>query len=294
MKLIKYISKFNGGNKIVKFKIVVDSCCDLTKEIKERFDISTVPLFIDIDDQHFIDDENLDREKLLEAMRNSTEVPKTASPGPKPFLNLYEKYENTFVVTLSKELSSSYQNAVLAKNILLEEAKDKFVKVFNSFSASVGETMIAYKIGELIEAKLGREEIINKAEKYIEEMKTLFVLDSLDNLIKAGRMGRLKGEFASLLNIKPILAGTREGTITLLDKARGSKNAIKKLIDKIGEVGNNLKDKVLGIAHCNALERAEYIKKEAAKRYNFRDIIIVETAGISTVYANEGGVILAF
>ncbi len=97
-------------------------------------------------------------------MRNSTEVPKTASPGPKPFLNLYEKYENTFVVTLSKELSSSYQNAVLAKNILLEEAKDKFVKVFNSFSASVGETMIAYKIGELIEAKLGREEIINKAE----------------------------------------------------------------------------------------------------------------------------------
>ncbi|ABX31932.1 DegV family protein [Petrotoga mobilis SJ95] len=278
----------------MKFKIVVDSCCDLTKEIKERFDISTVPLFIDIDDQHFIDDENLDREKLLEAMRNSTEVPKTASPGPKPFLNLYEKYENTFVVTLSKELSSSYQNAVLAKNILLEEAKDKFVKVFNSFSASVGETMIAYKIGELIEAKLGREEIINKAEKYIEEMKTLFVLDSLDNLIKAGRMGRLKGEFASLLNIKPILAGTREGTITLLDKARGSKNAIKKLIDKIGEVGNNLKDKVLGIAHCNALERAEYIKKEAAKRYNFRDIIIVETAGISTVYANEGGVILAF
>jgi DegV family protein with EDD domain len=278
----------------VKFKIVGDSCCDLTKEIKERFDISTVPLFIDIGDQHFIDDENLDREKLLEAMRNSTEVPKTASPGPKPFLNLYEKYENAFVVTLSKELSSSYQNAVLAKNILLEEAKDKFVKVFNSFSASVGETMIAYKIGELIEAKLGRDEIINKAEKYIEEMKTLFVLDSLDNLIKAGRMGKLKGEFASLLNIKPILAGTREGTITLLDKARGSKNAIKKLIDKIGEVGNNLKDKVLGIAHCNALERAEYIKKEAAKRYNFRDIIIVETAGISTVYANEGGVILAF
>jgi DegV family protein with EDD domain len=278
----------------VKFKIVVDSCCDLTKEIKERFDISTVPLFIDIGDQHFIDDENLDREKLLEAMRNSTEVPKTASPGPKPFLNLYEKYENTFVVTLSKELSSSYQNAVLAKNILLEEAKDKFVKVFNSFSASVGETMIAYKIGELIEAKLGREEIIKKVEKYIEEMQTLFVLDSLDNLIKAGRMGKLKGEFASFLNIKPILAGTREGTITLLDKARGSKNAIKKLIDKIGEVGNNLKDKVLGIAHCNALERAEYIKKEAANRYNFRDIIIVETAGISTVYANEGGVILAF
>lgn len=278
----------------MNFKIVVDSCCDLTEEIKERFEIATAPLSIDVGDQHFVDDENLDRKKLLKSMRNSEEAPKTASPGPEPFLNLYREYENTFVVTLSKELSASYQNAVLAKDILLEEAEDKFVKVFNSFSASAGETMIAYKLGELIEAGFSREEIIKKAEKYIDEMETLFVLDSLDNLIKAGRMGKLKGKIASFFNIKPVLGATKEGTITLLDKARGSKRAIRKLVDKIGEKGDNLEDKVLGIAHCNALERAEYIKKEAAEKYNFREIIIVETAGISTVYANEGGVVLAF
>jgi len=276
------------------FKIIVDSCCDLTAELRKRFDISTAPLSIDIDDKHFVDDENLDRESLLAAMRNSSEAPKTASPGPGPFLDLYRKYENIFVVTLSKELSATYQNAVLAKKLLKEEAGDKFVKVFNSFSATVGETMIAYKLGELIEAGLNRDEIVEKAEKYIDEMQTLFVLDSLDNLIKAGRMGKLKGKIASFFNIKPVLGATPEGTITLLDKARGSKRAISKLVDKIGEKGENLEEKVLGIAHCNALEKAEYIKEQAAEKYNFREIVIVETAGISTVYANEGGIVLAF
>ena len=276
------------------FKIIVDSCCDLTEELRKRFNISTAPLSIDIEDKHFEDDENLDRDGLLEAMGNSSDAPKTASPGPGPFLDLYRQYENIFVVTLSKELSATYQNAVLAGDMLLEESGDKFVKVFNSFSASAGETMIAYKLGELIESGLNREEIIEKAEKYVEEMQTLFVLDSLDNLIKAGRMGKLKGTIASFFNIKPVLGATPEGTITLVDKARGSKKAIRKLIDKIGEKGENLEEKVLGIAHCNALEKAEYIKEQAAEKYNFREIIIVETAGISTVYANQGGIVLAF
>ncbi|TDX41754.1 DegV family protein with EDD domain [Halanaerobium congolense] len=278
----------------MNFKIIVDSCCDLTEELRERFDISTAPLSIDVGNKHYIDDENLDRDGLLDAMRNSSDVPKTASPGPGPFLDLYQKYENSFVVTLSKELSASYQNAVLAKELLKEEAADKFVKVFNSFSASAGETMIAYKLGELIEAGLNRDEIVEKTEKYVEEMQTLFVLDSLDNLIKAGRMGKLKGKIASFFNIKPVLGATPEGTITLFDKARGSKRAIRKLVEKIGERGENLEKKVLGIAHCNALEKAEYIKEKAAEKYNFRETIIVETAGISTVYANEGGIVLAF
>ncbi|MFW6229741.1 MAG: DegV family protein [Halanaerobium sp.] len=276
------------------FKIIVDSCCDLTEDLRKRFNISTAPLSIDIGDQHFEDDEKLDREGLLDAMRKSSDAPKTASPGPGPFLDLYRKYDDIFVVTLSKELSATYQNALLAGKIVREEVEEKFIKVFNSFSASAGETMIAYKLGELIEAGLNKEEIVEKAEKYIDEMQTLFVLDSLDNLIKAGRMGKLKGKIASFFNIKPVLGATPEGTITLVDKARGSKRAIRKLVDKIGEKGENLEEKVLGIAHCNALEKAEFIKEQAAKKYDFREIIIVETAGISTVYASEGGIVLAF
>ncbi|MCC3145584.1 DegV family protein [Halanaerobium sp. Z-7514] len=275
-------------------KIVVDSCCDLNEDIRERFDISTAPLSIDIGDKKFIDDQSLDREELLKTMQKSKEAPKTASPSPESFLELFRGHDTVFVVTLSKELSASYQSALLAKQMINDENEDIFVHVFNSYSATVGETMIAYKIGELIEAGYEREEIVKKTEKYIAEMETLFVLDSLDNLIKAGRMNKVKGKIASFFNIKPILAGAEDGTIMLLDKARGSKKAIKKLVDKIGERGKDLEQKVLGISHCNALKKAEYIKKEAQKRYNFREVIIVDTAGISTVYANEGGVVLAF
>lgn len=275
-------------------KIVVDSCCDLTDEIRNKYNISTAPLSIDIGEETFIDDQDLDREYLLEKMRKSPEIPKTASPSPELFLKLYKKYEQVFVVTLSDKLSSSYQNAVLAKKMLLDQDKEKFVHVFNSYSAAAGETITAIKLGELIKAGLSTKEIIKKTDDYISEMQTLFVLDSLDNLLKAGRMNKVKGKLASFFNIKPILAGTSEGTITLLDKARGSKKAIRKLVDKIGKKSDNLENKVLGISHCNALKRAEYIKEEAYKKYKFRDIIIVETAGISTVYANEGGIVTAF
>jgi DegV family protein with EDD domain len=275
-------------------KIVVDSCCDLTDELRNKFNISTAPLSIDIGEETFLDNQDLDREYLLEKMRESSEVPKTASPSPELFLELYKNYEKVFVVTLSDKLSSTYQNAVLAKKLLLNQDKEKFVHVFNSYSAAAGETIIAIKLGELIESGLNTKEIIKKTDDYIAEMQTLFVLDSLDNLIKAGRMNKVKGKLASFFNIKPILAGTPEGTITLLDKARGSKRAIRKLVDKIGEKGEDFENKILGISHCNALERAEYIKEEAYNKYNFRDIIIVETAGISTVYANEGGIVTAF
>ncbi|MGM0603983.1 MAG: DegV family protein [Bacillota bacterium] len=274
-------------------KIIVDSCCDLTEEIKQRFNISTVPLSINVNDRTIVDDEEMDRDDLLNQMRNSSDIPKTASPSPELFLEEYKNHDNIFVVTLSSKLSSSYQNAELAKKLFLDETEDKFVHVFNSLSASAGETVTAVKIGELVEQKFSPQDIVEKIEKYISDMETLFVLDSLDNLIKAGRMSKVKGKIASFFNIKPILGGD-EGTIELFDKARGSKRAFRRLVEMIGERGNELEDKILGIAHCNAEERAEYIKEEAEKRYNFRDIIIVETAGISTVYANEGGIVIAF
>ncbi|RCW48812.1 MULTISPECIES: DegV family protein [unclassified Halanaerobium] len=274
-------------------KIIVDSCCDLTEEIKKRFDISIVPLSINVNNRTIVDDEKMDRDYLLNQMKNSAEVPKTASPSPELFLEEYKNHDNIFVVTISSKLSSSYQNAELAKKLFLNETEDKFIHVFNSLSASAGETMIAVKIGELIEKNLSSGDIVAKVEEYISEMETLFVLDSLDNLIKAGRMNKVKGKIASFFSIKPILGGN-EGAIELFDKVRGSKRAFRRLVEMIGERGKKLEDKILGIAHCNAEERAEYLKEEAEKLYNFRDIVIVKTAGISTVYANEGGVVIAF
>lgn len=277
----------------MNFQIVGDSCCDLNNELKQKLGIGLVPLKIDVEDQTFIDDSSLKTIELLEAMANSDESVKTSSPSPGDFLKEYEKGDNVFAVTLSSALSSSYSNAVLAKNIALENS-NKFIHVFDSLSASVGETLISLKISDLIEKGFVPKDIVKKVEKYIDEMSTFFILESLDNLVKAGRVSKMMGHIASVLSIKLIMGGDEDGSIKLVEKVRGSKKAFNRLVEMIDEEENKFKDKILGISHCNALEQAEELKRKIEDRYNFKEIIIVETAGISTVYANNGGIVIAF
>ncbi|PRX17468.1 DegV family protein with EDD domain [Orenia metallireducens] len=277
----------------MNIKIVVDSGCDFNQELTEKLNTESVPLTIQLDNVEYKDDQNLDLQNLLEMMKNSKKSPKTASPSPHSFVEAYQGEESIFVVTLTSKLSSTYNNALLAKDIFLTEVEDKFIHVFDSCSASIGEALVSLKVNELAEQGLKELEIIDRVDSYIQQMKTFFLLESLDNLIKSGRMNKVKGKLASLLSIKPIL-GEENGEISLFDKARGSKRAFRKLVDIIGKYGENLEDKILGIAHCNALDKAEKFKAEVIKRYNFKDIIIVQTGGLSSVYANEGGIIISF
>jgi len=277
------------------FKIVADSCCDLNDRLKKRSEITRVPLTIYVDDKEIRDDEGLDQENLISLMKNSINAPKTACPSPNDFLNAYgEDGESVYVVTISSQLSASYNSAIIAKDMAREQGDNRFIHVFDSLSASIGETLVSLKIIELAKENLSNIEIVEKVNKYIEEMKTMFVSESLDNLIKAGRINKLVGKVATAFSIKPIMGATETGTIKLVEKARGSKKALKRLVEIIGEQGEKLEEKILGIAHCNCLERALELKQEIIKRYNFKDVIIVETAGISTVYVNDGGIIIAF
>ncbi len=277
----------------VKFKIVADSSCDLNEELKKKLNIGLVPLKIDVEDYTFIDDDSLEVDKLLNAMKNSKEPIKTSSPSPGDFLKEYGKGENVFVVTLSSALSSTYSNAVLAKNIALENS-NKFIHIFDSLSASVGETLVSLKIFNLIQENFSPKDIVEKVEEYIKNMKTLFILESLENLMKAGRVSKVMGHIASVLSIKPIMGDDGDGTIRLVEKVRGGKRAFKRLVEIIGEEGDGFEDKILGIAHCNALNKAEELKRKIEEKYNFKQIIIVDTAGLSTAYADDGGIIIAF
>lgn len=275
-------------------KIVADSCCDLNQDLIEKMNIKIAPLTIQLEGQEYRDDEHLDIDNFIARMRESSEAPKTACPSPKEFMDAYLGEESVFVVTLSSALSGTYKSAVLAKDMFIEEIGKKFIHVFDSFSASVGETLISLKISEVAKWGLEDSQIIEKVNDYIKGMKTFFMLETLENLVKAGRISPLVAKVTSILNVKPIMAGTEEGNIRAHEKVIGQKRAFKRFVDIIGEEGTNLEDKILGIAHCNCLEKAMEFKNEVLKRYNFKDIIIVKTAGISTVYANEGGLIIAF
>lgn len=278
----------------MKVKIIADSSCDLSDDIKKSLNIEIAPLILQLKDKEYVDDEKLDVMGYVKDMRMCEVAPKTSCPSPEEYMKKYEGEESVFIVTLSSKLSGSYNSAVLAKNLFLDEIGNKFIHVFDSLSASVGETLVALKINELSQKGKEELEIVEIVTKYIHEMKTFFLLESLEHLAKAGRLNPIIAKVANMLSIKPIMGSTKEGTIRLVEKTRGYKKAFGRLLDIIGEEGENLEQKVLGIAHCNCFERAEKFKEEVLKKYNFKDVFIVEMAGLSSTYADDGGIVIAF
>lgn len=277
----------------MEYKIVADSSCDLNPELEKYMDVTLIPFKIDIDDKSFIDDENIDMIDLYQSMKASPNPIRSSCPSPGDFKAQFVDSDNIFVVTISSKLSATYNSAILAKDMILEEFKDKFVHVFDSKGASVTETLTAMKIQDSINMKLSREEIVNRVEEYIDELKTYFISEDLSNLIKNGRISKTQGLIANLLNIKPVMRADEEGNIEPVEKIRGSKKAFKRLVEIIGEKGSNFEEKIAAISHANALDKALALKEDL-KKYNFKDIIIVETTALSAVYVNDGGIIISF
>lgn len=275
-------------------RIIVDSCVDFNDEVfgNEEY-MERIPFKITIDDKEIID-KNVDIHLLLEKMKSSKNKIGTACPSPNEFLEALRKCKNNFIVTISSKLSGSYNSAILAKEMLKEESPDSFVHVFDCKSAVSGEDLVVLKIKELIEEKVHNSEIIERVTQYINEMKTLFVLDKLDNLAKNGRISNAKALMGTLLQVIPIMSDNGDGEIILKEQVRGKKKAFNRLVEIIGEETTDFKNKILGIGHINAKEKAEKLKAEISNKYNFKDIIIFEGGGLSTVYADEGGIVVCY
>lgn len=278
------------------YKIVIDSCGELPENLKKDGHFATVSLELDVDGFRIRDDETFDQLDFLRRVKESIKGPKSSCPSPEEYMRAFEgEAENVYVITLSGKLSGSYNSAVLAANLYNEEHEDepKNIYVFNSRSASIGETIIGMKVQELEEAGNSFDDVVKQTEEYISSMNTFFVLETLDTLRKAGRLSNLKALVANTLNIKPVMGSTKEGTIQQLGQARGMKKALAKMVADMMETTKNCEERVLAISHCNCPERAEYVKQCIEKIAKFKKIVIVNTAGISSMYANDGGVILA-
>ena len=278
----------------MSFKVIVDSCCDLTPSLLREDAFLSVPLTIRVGDKVFVDDESFDQAELLWRMKESETPPQTACPSPALYLDAFDcGADDLYVVTLSALLSGSHNSAEQARQLWLEEHPEVHIHVFNSCSASAGEVLLALKIRELAARGLPFQTVINEANKYCAELETMFVLESLEVLRKNGRLTGLQSVVTAALRIKLLMAGTPEGQIYKRGQALSVKQALSKMVDimaaDVAHAG-----KVLAIAHCNCLDRAFQLKEMVRKKCHFSDIIISETGGISTVYANDGGIIVAY
>lgn len=277
----------------MEYKLVADSCCELVPALTGPLNARTAPLTILLDDVSYVDDDSMDIPRFLAAMKQSRHIPKSVCPAPDVWARLFLEAKEVFAVTLSSKLSGSYNSAMVAREMVESEHPGHRVHVFDSLSASAGEIAVGIRIKECAEAGMAFDEIVREVTAFIHGMKTYFIVENLDTLIKAGRMGRLTGYVASAMSLRPIMMGDA-GEIKLYEKARGSVRAFTRLVDIIGERRSNFSDRTLVITHCNNERQAHFIRAEAARRYNFKEIVVAPTRGISTMYANEGGVIIAF
>ncbi len=276
----------------MSYKIVVDSCCDLPEEYRKDPRFEVVPLGLEVGDYHIMDDDNFNQKEFLEKVATSDQCPKSACPSPDRYMRAYTTdAEDVYVVTLSSHLSGSYNSAILGKEIYHEELGDKNIYVADSLSAACGETQIALKAMELAESGLSFEEVIPLLETYRDRMNTYFVLDNLDTLRKNGRLSGMKAFVASTLNIKPICAGNH-GDIVQRGQGVGIKKALIKMTELVVRETEHPEEKRLMISHCNCFERAMVVKDMIMAKAPFQDVIVVDTAGVASMYANDGGIVV--
>jgi DegV family protein with EDD domain len=278
------------------FKIIADSCCDLINAKKLFEEVPRVPLHLLVNGKDYTDDRNINLDQLLTDIDASPEVPKTQCPAPDSYLQAIKDSEEDeiFIVTLTSKLSGSYNSALLAVNLYLEEYNDKKIHVFDSRSASAGELAIVNRIYKLIDEGCSFNTIVEKIEYYIKNECTLYaLLENLDTLAKNGRLTKMQSMLTSLAKIKLVLTA-KEGEIVLKAKAMTMGQGIAKAIKEIQESGLDLSNRTLFISHCDALELAETFKRKALIKCDFKNIEIFNTSGLSSVYANRGGIIVAF
>ena len=279
----------------MSFKIIVDSCCDLTAAQLHQGPFLRVPLTLSLAGEDIVDDDTFDQTHLLLLMRENTEPPKTACPSPAQYLDAFAQAgsDDLYVVTLSALLSGSHNSAAQARTIWLEDHPNAHVHIFNSCSAAAGEVRVALKILEV--AGSGRDfiTVVNEVSKYISSMTTFFVLEDLDHLRKNGRLTGALSLVTEALRIKLRMGATPEGEIKKVGQALSIKQALARMVSIMaadpGHVG-----KSLSIVHCNNLERAAYVQDLVQQSCHFKDILITDARGVTTVYANNGGIVVAY
>ena len=278
--------------------LIVDSCCDLTPEMKEAMRARSVPLQVQVlDGGEYWDDGTVDIEALIADMAKSKHGAKSACPSVEAFAAHMREYDSCFVVTLSSKLSGSFNAACVARDIVQEESPEKRIHVIDSESASAGEVVLAMFIHEQIQSGKSDEEILPLVLEKVASMRTLFVLEDLGNFIKNGRISKVPGLIASVLSLCPVMGDDGHGDIKLVAKARGIANALGKLVEQVEALtaAHPVRSLRLTLAHCNCLKRAEALKQDLLNKCQaIKEIVVVPTGALSTMYANNGGVIVAF
>lgn len=276
----------------MNWNIVVDSSCDLKMIDCKDVNYSSVPFIISVGKKDYVDNDTIDVKELVDDMETSKEISHTSCPAPGEWLECFEREGNVIAITISKELSGSYNSAFAAREMILEKEPGRNIEIINSVSAGPGLIIVVQSILDAIKEGKSFDEVVSIANGVNIEKRTIFALSSYRNLIKAGRMSPIVGFVAQKLNFWGIGVASAIGEIEIMGKARGSKKALEAIAKDIHDRKENIK-KVI-ISHCQNLEFAENLKNEIAEKLNNVVVEIYENRGLCSFYAERHGLIVAY
>jgi len=272
--------------------LVTDSCADIPVYLQKKYNITVVPLSIRVNGKEYVEGVNITPSEFYREMEIAPELPKTSQPTPDQYAKTFQRLAETgevLCMTISSKLSGSYNSANLGKGI----AGKSNVAVFDTLSCSLGQGLQVLKAAEMIGSGHSLPAILDELAKIRPETHFVALLDTLENLVKGGRLNYFQGSLGRLLNIKIILH-IREGSLEVLDKVRSRNKAIERFIEIIGEKCSDFSARIVGITHCNNLATAEVIAASIKERYSPRDIIISEMGAAVSTYAGPGAIIVSF
>lgn len=278
------------------YKVIADSSADLDHVFLERFPTTLVPFKLYLDGKEYVDDGHLDVDAFVQAMGQSRSTPKSACPSPSDFLEQFNgEADELYVVTISSKLSGTYNSATLAKSLYeADHPGEKFIHIFDSLGAAAGETLLVRKLHDLLEQGIRREALVATVEAFISEMRVLFISESLTNLIKNGRISVWKGLLAQTLHILPIMGSDGHGEIKLIEKVRNTNKAYRRLVEIVQQELIKGGKKLVTITHVGNMERVNQLMSEILKIDTVEEVIQTKCAGLSSLYADNRGIVLAF
>ncbi|NLB53529.1 MAG: DegV family protein [Syntrophomonadaceae bacterium] len=276
-------------------KIITDTSCDLPLELLNQYNIEMIPLKVTFDDQDtYLDRFEISPSEFVIKMKRSKTLPKTSAPDPQTFITSFEKglkeAEEIIFVSLSSALSSTYQTALMASEMI----GGKNIQVFDSLTASLGTGIAAIKATYMAAQGLTANAIVEHLNTIRKTREVLFTLDTLENVVRGGRLSSFQGMAGTLLNIKPILRGNSDGVPVVVEKVRGRNKAIHRLVSMLGELqGDTVREKLIGISHVSCPEEAQKLAQAIKEMYSpKKEIIISEMGATLGTYAGVGGLMI--
>lgn len=275
-------------------KIVTDSACDLSLDLARELDITIIPLMVTLEGKAYRDRVDISPEEFYQRIAAKDVIPTTAQISPQTFYecfqSLVEEGHEVLALIFSSALSGTYQSSVAAKGMV----QGGRVETLDTKAVSVGLGLIVREAAQLAKEGASLDTILAKAKAMAQRMEHVFVVDSLEMLRRGGRISPAQTIIGSMLNVKPVLQIDAEGRIVPLDKVRGWKKALNRLLEVMEERGKDLENQVIGISHAHSPEMAAELEKLIRGRFQVKDVFISEIGPVIGAHTGPGTIALFF